>query len=241
MDWITLIIVIVASLGIGYFSAVLIANSKRDEAPDGFVPPDDPDELNQNEVFRLLRTPDGRGVMTEIQRRKVKSAGDLTAEEHAQISMGLVDLYAWLERSNRPALSKEAQASAQHVQKEIQTGELSPAVVSAAPPAVSEPARPPSLNIFKSLRRTTQSEIAEKVAPEEESIASQVDEILQRKLDEQGMDEKAVRLLNLEGQGMVIMVGLDKYADLDDVPDEELRDLIRESVSEWESRMLRSS
>jgi hypothetical protein len=35
---------------------------------------------------------------------------------------------------------------------------------------------------------------------------------------------------------MVIMVGLDQYADIDAVPDEEIRTVIRESVAEWESR-----
>lgn len=68
------------------------------------------------------------------------------------------------------------------------------------------------------------------------SLAAQVDEILQVKLEDHPLKNKAIRLLELPGQGMVVMVGLEKYPEIDAVPDEEIRFLIRESVAEWSSK-----
>jgi hypothetical protein len=36
---------------------------------------------------------------------------------------------------------------------------------------------------------------------------------------------------------MVVMVGLDQYAGVDDVPDAEIRALIHSAVTEWERRV----
>lgn len=69
------------------------------------------------------------------------------------------------------------------------------------------------------------------------SIAVQVDEILQRKLLEKGWQQRGIRLLELPNKGMVVLIGLDQYATVDDVPDDEIRSLIHASVSEWEAKM----
>jgi hypothetical protein len=72
--------------------------------------------------------------------------------------------------------------------------------------------------------------------PAGQSIAAQIDAILQQKLERSPLASKAIRLLELPGQGMVVMVGLDKYTDLTQVPDPEVRAVIAESVAEWEKR-----
>ncbi len=70
------------------------------------------------------------------------------------------------------------------------------------------------------------------------SIAMQVDEILQRKLQERGWHGRGIRLLELPNKGMVVLIGLNQYATVDEVPDAEIRALIRASVSEWETKLL---
>lgn len=66
------------------------------------------------------------------------------------------------------------------------------------------------------------------------SVAAQIDAILQQKLERSPLAGKAIRLLELPGQGMVVMVGLDKYTDLTQVPDPKVRAVIAETVAEWE-------
>jgi len=73
--------------------------------------------------------------------------------------------------------------------------------------------------------------------PYARSIAEQIDEILQEMLSESPLQSRAIRLLELPQKGMVVMVGLDQYAGIDAVPNEEIRRLIRSAVSEWERRV----
>ena len=74
------------------------------------------------------------------------------------------------------------------------------------------------------------------------SIAAQIDEILQEKLESSSLDHlpierRAIRLMELPGKGMMVMVGLDQYEGVEKVPDPEIRSLIREAVEAWEKRL----
>jgi hypothetical protein len=99
----------------------------------------------------------------------------------------------------------------------------------------------PGLNPAPLLNRTLQPNIQSKPTPPK-SIAAQIDEILQLKLasctlDHLPAERRAIRLLELPGRGMVVMVGMDRYEGVENVPDAEIRSLIRESVEEWEKRL----
>jgi hypothetical protein len=69
-----------------------------------------------------------------------------------------------------------------------------------------------------------------------QSMVSQVDAILQEKIHHAGMEKWAIRLTEFPQRGMVILVGLEQYDSLDEVPYEQARNIIRESISEWEQR-----
>jgi hypothetical protein len=67
-----------------------------------------------------------------------------------------------------------------------------------------------------------------------QSIVAQIDEILQSKLADSPLAERGIRLMELPTKGLVVMVGLQQYEEVDAVPDPEIRALIRQSVDEWE-------
>jgi hypothetical protein len=69
-----------------------------------------------------------------------------------------------------------------------------------------------------------------------QSMVSQVDAILQEKIHHAGMEKWAIRLTEFPQRGMVIMVGLEQYDSIDEVPYEQARNIIRQSISEWEQR-----
>lgn len=71
----------------------------------------------------------------------------------------------------------------------------------------------------------------------DKSIAQQIDGILQEKLAHSTLTTKAIRLLDKPGRGMVVLVGLDEYDGVDQVPDPEIRALIKQCVKEWEKLM----
>jgi len=69
-----------------------------------------------------------------------------------------------------------------------------------------------------------------------ESMIAQIDHILQGKLVAAGLQDKAVRLMEIPGKGMVVMIGLESYHEVADIPDGEIKSLLREAVREWEQQ-----
>ncbi len=69
------------------------------------------------------------------------------------------------------------------------------------------------------------------------SIAVQVDEILQEKLTNTPSITHVIRLLELPGKGVAVMVNNTQYDGVGEVPDPEDRQIIQESVAEWERRL----
>lgn len=68
------------------------------------------------------------------------------------------------------------------------------------------------------------------------SIASQIDEILQDRLEGTPLEGRGIKIMELPGQGLVVMVGLEKYTDLEQIADPDVRRAIGEAVAEWEAR-----
>jgi hypothetical protein len=65
------------------------------------------------------------------------------------------------------------------------------------------------------------------------SIAKQVNNILQKKLKDTPLESRGICLMELPGQEMVVMIGLDKYDSVGAVPDEEVRAVLQSAVNEW--------
>jgi hypothetical protein len=76
-----------------------------------------------------------------------------------------------------------------------------------------------------------------KTSPEPQSIAAQIDAILQELLVDSSLADRTVRLMEFPGKGMVVMIGMDQYEGVEDVPDEDVKELIRRAVTEWENRV----
>ncbi len=65
------------------------------------------------------------------------------------------------------------------------------------------------------------------------TMIQQIDAILTRKLAESGSAQQAVRLTEGQGGSVKVYIGVDSYS-VEEVPDQEIRRLIREAVEEWE-------
>jgi hypothetical protein len=103
-------------------------------------------------------------------------------------------------------------------------------------PVVTPPEQRPTISAVNVLARAIQGDI-KTPQPAAKSIAAQVDEILQEMLATSPLNSNAIRLLELPGKGLVVMVGLEQYEGVDAVPDVEIRNLIRSAVAEWERRV----
>jgi hypothetical protein len=86
---------------------------------------------------------------------------------------------------------------------------------------------------------TVRERVAER-APMEElkksaSMIEQINDILQRKLAEAPGASRGVRLLEGAGGALRVFIGLQSF-NLEDVPDADVKRMIRDAVAEWESK-----
>lgn len=68
------------------------------------------------------------------------------------------------------------------------------------------------------------------------SVAAQIDSILQSRLTNTHLADRGIRLQPLPGNDMSVVVGLDHYVSVEDVPEEDIRSIIRSAVDEWVRR-----
>jgi hypothetical protein len=98
---------------------------------------------------------------------------------------------------------------------------------------IPAPVKPVSTNPVDALRHTMGTS---KPVASFKSIPAQIDEILQGKLAGTPLEKRSIHLTESTSGGVVVQVGLDQYPGIDAVPDEEVRNLIRSAVAEWEKR-----
>lgn len=94
----------------------------------------------------------------------------------------------------------------------------------------------PSVNTVDVLARVLQPDLRA-LEPPPLSITAQIDEILQEMLKNSPLASRLIRLIELPSKGVAVMVGLDRYEGVEAVPDEDIRQMIRLAVAEWERRV----
>jgi hypothetical protein len=68
------------------------------------------------------------------------------------------------------------------------------------------------------------------------SIVQQIDSVLQARLIDTPMAKRGIRLQESIQGGVEVYVGLNKFHAVDDVPDEEIKAVIRGAIAEWEKK-----
>jgi hypothetical protein len=86
---------------------------------------------------------------------------------------------------------------------------------------------------------TVRERVAERGPMEEvkksASMVQQINDILQRKLAEVSGPSRGVRLLEGAGGALRVFIGLQSYS-FEDVPEEDVKRMIRDAVAEWEAK-----
>lgn len=93
----------------------------------------------------------------------------------------------------------------------------------------------PSFNPMKSLLDYVKADVP-KIEEKTESIPDQINAILQQQIKGTPLDGKGISMSEWPGRGVVIMVGLDTYDDIQDIPDSSIRNAIRLAVKAWEEK-----
>jgi hypothetical protein len=112
--------------------------------------------------------------------------------------------------------------------------------VSAATKAISHPSepevKPPSMQIGDIFAQVFSPEKPKKATKPNKSIAAQVDDIIQEKLPGSVFKNRIISVTDLPGRGLLVRVDDQSYEGIGDVADADIRQFLRECVSEWERR-----
>ena len=219
MDLTGVILLTGIGLVVGFLVAALVFSVRKDSTS-----PEQPKKQllsdTENKV-RLWREGGEESLVVEMNGVSYRRRNKLHPEQKQVLDKIVKELQAWLGPSTAPAAAVTHQA------------------VKAAPakePAV-EAQDGTSLNPLKIFGDVLQPQ-KKTVADEQDlSIVAQIDKILQTKIGGSHLEERGIRLVEGPDQGMVIEIGLDNYTDIEAVPDEEVRSLIRQSVAEWEKSL----
>jgi len=68
------------------------------------------------------------------------------------------------------------------------------------------------------------------------SMVQQIDEILQLKLADTPLARQGIKIQDAPGGGVMVMVGLNKYEGVGDVPDPAIKAVLQAAVAEWEKK-----
>jgi len=141
----------------------------------------------------------------------------LTTEQRRRLIEMLNLMRPWLEGKPAAAPAKIPAASQSEPAPVAQSTQSAPAAQTPAP------------------RPATIAREERPIAPAG-SIVSQIDAILQARIVGTPIEDRGVFLAQSAEGGVMVYVGLTKYAGIDDVPDPEIKAAIREAIKEWENK-----
>jgi len=105
------------------------------------------------------------------------------------------------------------------------------------PPFLAEPeteVKPVSTQIADVVGGILKPPAAPALSTEFKSIAMQIDEILQEMIAGTPFEQRGISVNDTPDHGVMVTMDGEKYPGVKDVPDEEVRNLIRSAVVEWE-------
>jgi hypothetical protein len=195
---------------IGYISGILVSGQRRDQGEQDASAEDSSSQI-PDDAIHIWRDPQKKQLILQMGKRTFHSGEGLPAAERKYMAQLVVYLQKWLG---------------------IPASRVSVPAERTAPSSQSESApSSPRVDPVKGLASTLQPDTPE---PPPESIVAQIDAILQVKLENTPLQDIGIRLMETPDGGMVVIVGLEQYQDVDSIPDESIKTIIRAAVSEWE-------
>jgi hypothetical protein len=222
-----LILIALVAVGIGFALGSLVTGSRSDRVPA--EKPKTSPISNLVQIAGVMTDRGGKAVYLQVEGKIIRSINDLSREQRTRLSPYFEVLSSWF----LPPTSKTSAAAASMMVPA--GGQVNETVQTETGDTDQSPVQRPSMNPINILARAIQSDV--NLPQQTKSIAAQIDEILQDKIEGSELEQRGVRLVELPSKGMVVMVGLDQYAGVDEVPDEEIRMVIKSAVKDWEQQV----
>jgi len=184
------------------------------------------------EIATLWRDRKDGKFIFQIADQYYKSSNDLKPKEREALLQVVMDFHRWLEPSVnlKPQLAQTDPVPASTVVESVPVSSYQNGNGNG-----NNPQKRGSYNPVSMFTNALSADVPV-VTKKATSMVAQVDEILQEKIIAANMQKWAIRLTEFPNRGMVVLVGLEQYDSIDEVPYERVRKIIRESVAEWEER-----
>lgn len=155
----------------------------------------------------------------------------LVPEQRKRLIEILNIMRPWLEGkpTSAPATTSQPPAFQPQSATSFQAQSRPAPVPTASPPpgaATSQPGTPKPAVI----------PIEDRPAAPTNSIVTQIDTILQARLNGTPLEERGIFLTQSAEGGVIVYVGLTRYNGVDEVPDPEIKAAIRAAITEWENK-----
>ena len=229
MELFPLLLIALVCVVVGVVGGVMVTTLIGSKTPP--APALDP---HLEQAAGLWRERQTGSLLVEMDGLKFHSVDAMNDDQRQRLLKGVRDLRLWSGVPEAPRGEEAAIAAVGLVAGDAPAAEEQPLVHQPARPA-AETFKRPSLNPVDVLARAIRADVPKTGSPPL-SIAGQIDEILQAKLENSPLKGRAIRLMELPGKGMVVMVGLDQYDSVSAVPDPEICGLLQTCVEEWEGR-----
>lgn len=101
---------------------------------------------------------------------------------------------------------------------------------------VPEPkeATKPRIDLAKGAQMFFSENVSRKVEPKPKTIVGMIDDVLQKKLETSPLQSKKISLEDGPHGEVIVIVDADRFEGVDQVPDPQVQDIIRESIAEWD-------
>lgn len=227
LDTTALGIIVAGSIAIGLIVGLMAGLLMRGEE-------EKPPRRGLVSVLHLWRHKRDGALWLQLDETVAASMDDLPPEERETVTRLADEWYRWLKVVPAPTVPEPPAPPASPSPPPVMASEtpaVKPAPVQPLPkvetPEISRNPLKPFQQAFQ------QRKPVEKTSPA--SIAAQVDEILQEMLEGTPLEKRGIRLMELPGQGMVVLVGVEKFTTVDEVPYDDVRKAIKIAVARWEA------
>jgi len=226
-----------ALIAVIWILVTIIRKMTRKGKPADVVDP------NVAEVARLMRDVKTQDLVVEMDGKSFKAMSELSSAQQQRLSLASSVLAKWLSQP-APAVSPTPEGKPASVSPET------PALESDWVPAETVPGPPPVTGVSPFITATApevkpvSTKLVDLVggvlnptpikAPEFKSIAMQINDILQSRIADTPFEARGITVKDAPDHGVEVTLDGQKYAGVKDVPDEEVRNLIRSAVMEWE-------
>jgi len=244
---IAVVLIGVISLVVGAAIGFVLSGLRAPQSPSASGGNKSQKQVEAARIWRDLRSD---RIFLEFEGKIYRSRADLNARQMETLKKLHDELELWLGGDDQPdrlasvsakpliqeaAAVEKPQIGEQRADKLPATQKISyeaSAALIEYPPEV----QPPSLEVGDILARAISREAPKDAPVKAKSIVAQVDEIVQRRLPESPFAGRNIKLVDLPGGGMYVVIDGIQFAAVSDVTDLGIREFLHDCVAEWERK-----